>query len=312
MQVLWITDPWETLDHPRDTTVRLMRECLDMGVDTWWSNVRSLRSTEHEVRLDARRLAAIPASQLRRSIQLAEPVATAPRQFSSIHFRVDPPVDESYAHALRLLVADAGRGTVINDPRVLFSMTSKLAPLTLNLPSPPSLVSAQWEELQAFLREQRDTLLKPLADMQGRGVTRLRWRAGSETAIRRTLEAATGSFRKAVLLQTRIGVGRSEARLWFIDGRLIAGVSKSRSRVLGEVRLSAAQARSVRRIAPALRQARIRFAAVDILDDRVIDLNFASPGLLVESERAIGKNLARTIMKTLLRPRRAKAQGGDR
>ena len=34
-QLLWMTDPWETLDHPRDTSLRLVEEYLRMGVDAW-------------------------------------------------------------------------------------------------------------------------------------------------------------------------------------------------------------------------------------------------------------------------------------
>jgi glutathione synthase/RimK-type ligase-like ATP-grasp enzyme len=282
-----------------------------MGVDTWWSSVRTVRYADEGIRLDAHRVAAIPSNQSRRHIEMAEPIAMAPDRFSSIQFRVDPPVDESYSHSLRLVLADAVDGrSVVNDPSALFFMTSKLAPLALKLPSPPAVVSARWEDLLDFVRVRRDVVLKPLADMQGRGVARLRWRPGSELVLRRTLEVATDSFRKPVLLQAWIETVHSEVRLWFADARLLAVVSKSRGVRVERVRMSDGQVRTGRRIAAALRRAGIRLAAVDLIDDMVIDLNFASPGLLVETERALGKNLASAIMKILLRSRRVKTYGG--
>ena len=35
--MLWVTDPWATLDHSQDTTLRLMQEAIIMDIPTYWS-----------------------------------------------------------------------------------------------------------------------------------------------------------------------------------------------------------------------------------------------------------------------------------
>src|SRR4051812_28326143 len=50
---LWITDPWDTLDHAKDTTLRLAQEALFLGLKSHWCDVRSIRWDQDRVLLDA-------------------------------------------------------------------------------------------------------------------------------------------------------------------------------------------------------------------------------------------------------------------
>jgi hypothetical protein len=43
-------------------------------------------------------------------------------------------------------------------------------------------------------------------------------------------------------------------------------------------------------------------AAIDLIADQVTDFNFTSPGLLVQMESLLGRNLAQPIVKSLVRP----------
>jgi hypothetical protein len=50
-RVLWVTDPWDTLDHPRDTPLRLAEECLALGVECHWCDFQSIRWDNAGIRL---------------------------------------------------------------------------------------------------------------------------------------------------------------------------------------------------------------------------------------------------------------------
>jgi hypothetical protein len=49
-----------------------------------------------------------------------------------------------------------------------------------------------------------------------------------------------------------------------------------------------------------LRKEKILWAAVDLIDGKVTDFNFTSPGLLVAMEDLLGENLAEKALKPVL------------
>lgn len=37
LRILWVTDPWDTLDHSNDTTLRIAQECVEQGAQCFWA-----------------------------------------------------------------------------------------------------------------------------------------------------------------------------------------------------------------------------------------------------------------------------------
>src|SRR5882724_6996307 len=110
---LWITDPWDTLDHANDTTIRLAREAIAQGHESYWSDVRTLRWQDQNVLADIRRIQAIPQNPSEENITFAENSLSPVAEFNQVHYRVDPPVDLTYLHYLQLLRIAEHRGAKI-------------------------------------------------------------------------------------------------------------------------------------------------------------------------------------------------------
>lgn len=95
-----------------------------------------------------------------------------------------------------------------------------------------------------------------------------------------------------------------EIRCWYLDGDLLASVRRGQS--AGHMvtkcfshRLSPDEEIIALRIGEYLKRRGIRLAAADILNGYLLELNFASPGLLVETEHATKENLATQIIRRL-------------
>src|SRR3954452_10960103 len=84
---LWITDPWDTLDHSKDTTIRLAQEALALGIENHWCDVRSIRWENGRVLLDAHRLNSIGVARDRDSIELGGTFVASPLDFRSLQYR---------------------------------------------------------------------------------------------------------------------------------------------------------------------------------------------------------------------------------
>jgi glutathione synthase len=324
---LWITDPWDTLDHPNDTTLRLAEEALRLGHESHWCDLRTLTLKEGKIRLQAQRILAVhPAasssgSGLPRSrdcFQLSSPTWQAPSEFDSVHYRTDPPVDLHYLHPLQLLalgLRSQGKTELVNPFEILTGRSEKWIALEVSPIAqvfPPSCVSALWAELDYFGRKHGRAVLKPLHQAQSKGIEKLEWGTPSKRAqARKKLAEATEQFQRPVLLQKYLkGIEKGEQRLWFLDGRLLTFVRKlplqgdfrvdmDRGSRIVRSRLTAREKAAALKIGKFLKAHQIRLAAIDLIDGYATDFNFTSPGLLVPIENLLGKNYARPIIEAL-------------
>jgi glutathione synthase len=317
--LLWITDPWPTLDHPRDTTLRFMEEAWKLGIPQAWCDVKSIRLETHQVLLNASRIRHIEPGRGSAGFEFQESRAISLKQFeeqaTDLHYRTDPPVDQAYLYPLLLLNLGlkASRGSkVVNPLSVLLSLNEKMEASTLKGLMPPSLVSSQWEPLQEFGKSVGRTVLKPLNEAQSHGIELLDWRTaeGRDDAKTRLMQA-TQNFSVPVITQRFLeGSSEGETRLWFLDGKLLAYVKKlpvqgdfrvnlDRGSALAPTELSRKEKAISSQISKHLKQLEIRMAAVDLIEGYVTDFNFTSPGLIPQMETLLGENLALSVVKVL-------------
>lgn len=319
---LWITDPWKTLEHPKDTTLRLIEESVTLGFENFWCDVKTIRlenqavsSRGSRVMIDACPVKGVAPGRTAEAFHLGPPEAMSPDEFGRILYRTDPPVDLAWLQPLQLLVLGTprpGKTEIINPPQVLLSSGEKTEAALLGDLCPPCVVSSQLEYLEAFGHTEGRTLLKPLHDCQSHGIELLDWTSKLNAGKSRVaLERATEGFRRPVLLQHFLkDIADGEQRLWFLNGKLLACARKKpksgdfiinmdRGGTLEATSLTGDEKRAAARIGKLLRAKKIRLAAVDLIGGKVTDFNFTSPGLLVQIETLLGTNLARPIVKSL-------------
>ncbi|MFN7684309.1 MAG: hypothetical protein ACK5QT_02735 [Oligoflexia bacterium] len=314
---LWITDPWSTLDHPNDTTLRIMEACLQIGKPVAWADVRSLRWEHGRVMADC----ALFEGGKRGSRKLyslrkvhSAPPATHEAQvidFEAIHYRVDPPVDLAYLQPLQMLEQVASK-KICNPARALALLSEKTIPASLKGLWPQSVVSSQLGTLLDFIQTQGVAILKPLHGAQSKGVIKLS-SDDDITSLHSHLSDATQNFTRPTVLQEYLPevTASGETRLWFVDGVLIACAQKIPAR--GEFKIDMDQGAKVkktrlppsllprvRQISRWLKEHKIRLAAVDWISGKITDFNITSPGLIVSMEKALKRNLARQIARKLL------------
>jgi len=232
--------------------------------------------------------------------------------FDTVMVRIDPPADITYIQALQLL--EVGRSieprqdvAFTNPLDALIASTSKLEPLRLPGTYPPTVVARDWDSLAEFGLRFRRTILKPLNSCNSDGVQRLDWSTPSgEEHARHVIERLSDQFTRAVQLQHDLEPSAvDEIRLWMLDGEVLASAARTfegDARKLSSVRttaLSKLQCETIKVLSRHLLARGIRLAAVDMIGNVIIDMNFASPGLLVELEELTGTNLAGAVIQAL-------------
>ncbi|OFZ17920.1 MAG: hypothetical protein A2X94_12840 [Bdellovibrionales bacterium GWB1_55_8] len=315
---LWFTDPWEWMYHPLDTTMRLAQESSLLGHGNYWASVKTLRLENGKILADVHPLELAPDDPDARGGPMKRGKSTplTPAAFDCIQWRMDPPVDHTYYHPLQILLlgiqGSRRKPEIVNPPEALCFANEKMEPALLGDFMPASVVSSQWQPLSEFGLKEGRTVLKPLDWCQSKGIELLDWRtAEMQAASKALLEKSTDQFKRPVLLQRYLpGIQQGERRLWFADGKPIAHMLKFP--VQGDFRvntdrgsrmelapLTKKEQRVIPAIARRLRARKIRLAAVDLIEAKVSDYNFTSPGLIPQMENLTGENLARKIMKAL-------------
>jgi glutathione synthase len=232
--------------------------------------------------------------------------------FDQVMVRIDPPMNMGYIQAVQLL--DVGRSVeprknvaFTNPLEALIASTSKLEALRLPGSHPPTLVARDWDSLAEFGLRFRRTILKPLNSCNSDGVQRLDWSTSSgKKHARHVIELLSDQFAIAVQLQHDLGPSAAdEVRLWMLDGDVLASAARvfeGDARKISSLRttaLSKSQCETLAVLRRHLLVRGIRLAAVDMIGDAIIDMNFASPGLLVELEEFTGTNLAGEVIQAL-------------
>lgn len=299
---LWITDPWETLDHTKDTSLRLAEEAIAQGIPCFWCDVQSIRWQNRMVLVDA--------CEMKTATQLGPPVASPVNQFTSLQYRTDPPVDLAYQHPLHLLRLGLDSETeLVNPIEPLLVANEKLEAAFLEDFFPPTCVSSRWKNLAEFGAQEGKVVLKPLHLAQSIGIELLDW--SDEATAKKKIEDATDGFKRPVLLQKYLaGIKNGETRLWFLDGKLLASAKKlplendfrvniDRGSRLTPHRPTLTEMKASAEIGQRLRALKVRLAAVDLIEDFITDFNLTSPGLIRQMEEVTGKNLAKIIIKAL-------------
>lgn len=293
-------DPLEIVDINADTTFALMEEAQARGASLFVYHPYDLQCRDGRISAQAR-----PVKVQR--------VADEPGVFSApvsldlhddvdvILMRQDPPFDMSYittAHLLELLKPDT---LVLNDPEWVRSSPEKLLPLLFPGVLPPTLITRDEDAIKAFRAEHRDIILKPLYGNGGAGVFRLR---EDDSNFASLMEMFLERSREPVIAQAFLkDVAKGDKRVILIDGDPVGainrvpqtGETRSNLHVGGRaeaVDLTRTDHEICERIGPLLRERGLLLVGIDVIGDKLTEINVTSPTGIQELKRFSGIDTA--------------------
>lgn len=299
-RVAVVMDPPERIQPAKDSTVALMLAAQARGAEIYITTPSDLCGGPTGVDAHARRIDVADQADWWR-VREEAPVALA--EFDVVLMRKDPPVDMAYIAATWLLDQVRAAGVcVLNAPETLRSMNEKLSIVQFADLAPPLLVSARRDDLERFLAEYNEMVIKPLDRMGGALVYRLR---RDDADLASIIESVTHQGTVPVMAQRFLPeVTEGDRRLLLIDGELIPDVAV-RIPKAGEFRANLAQGGSLRvepandrdreiaeRLGAPLRDAGVCFAGADVVGGWLTEINITSPTCIREVEAHTGQAVA--------------------
>ena len=225
-----------------------------------------------------------------------------------ILMRQDPPFDMAYITATHFLEKLHPCPLVVNNPREVRNAPEKLWVTEFADLTPATLIGRSFEEVQQFHQEYGDIIIKPLFANGGEGVFLLR----KDDVNLQTLHAMfCANGREPYIAQQFLPeISAGDKRVILVDGEPIALLNRLPAK--GQIRanlhiggqaepgeMTDIERRICERIGPFLRERGLIFAGIDIIGDKVTEINVTSPTCLQEARKFYGVNGASLIFDAI-------------
>jgi glutathione synthase len=233
--------------------------------------------------------------------------------FAAILMRKDPPFDMEYIYTTFLLErAEAAGVLVVNKPRALRDVNEKAYTMWFPELTPATLVTRSMQDMRRFVARHGAAVVKPLDGMGGRSIFVLR--AGDpNTGV--ILETLTDHDRRYAMIQRYVPeiVSGGDRRILLIDGQpyehLLARIpaeGENRGNLAAGARgegrdLTPREREICAAVGPVLRDKGILFAGLDVIGDRLTEINVTSPTGVRELDRQYGDNICSGLFDAIER-----------
>ncbi|MDP1684339.1 glutathione synthase [Hydrogenophaga sp.] len=298
MNILFVADPLVTFKTYKDTTFAMMRELQKRGHTLAACEPQHLQwQTGQPVTALVRRIELTGAADdwYRVLHQGREALHT----FDAVLMRKDPPFDSEFFYATHLLEQAEREGAkVFNSPRALRDHPEKLALMEFAEFAPPTLVTRSPEAIRHFHADHKDIILKPLDGMGGMGIFRVGPDGMNLGSITETLnqDGATSVMVQAYLP----AIVEGDKRLLLIGGKVapfvLARIPQG-SEVRGNLAvggkgvaqpLSDTDRAIAEVVAPILAARGLLLVGLDMIGDKVTEINVTSPTCFQEIQQQTG------------------------
>nr|WP_306478582.1 glutathione synthase [Methyloversatilis sp.] len=310
MQFAFIVDPLDALKPVKDSSIAMMREAARRGHEIWTVQREALSLSGSELSASALRIELAPGDKPWYSPAGVETRALC--DFDAVLMRQDPPFDFEYITATWMLErAAAGGARVFNHPRAVRDHSEKVSICEFPELITPTLVTRDVAAINAFIDLHRDSILKPLDGMGGSRIFRVRADDPNRNVI---IETLTGDGRDTLMAQRFIpDIAQGDKRILLIDGEPVpfclaripkAGETRGNLAVGGRgvaQPLSEADWRIARALGPVLAARGLLLVGLDVIGDRLTEINVTSPTCFVEITEQTGFDVAAMFVDALER-----------
>lgn len=277
-------DPIERIDIRGDSTFALLLEAQRRGHELFYYTPPNLALKEG--RLIARGQDLSVTDKIGAHFELGDAHTEDLAEWDVVLLRQDPPFDMGYITTTHLLERIHPKTLVVNDPAHVRNAPEKVWVLDFLDLMPPTIITRQLDDVQAFRRAYKDIIVKPLYGNGGAGVFRIRPEDGNLGSL---VELFQSAFREPFMVQEfRPEVKAGDKRIILIDGEIGGainrvpqkGETRSNLHVGGTakpVKLTKRDKEICARLSPELKRRGLIFTGIDVIGPYLTEINVTSP-----------------------------------
>jgi glutathione synthase len=311
-----VMDPIQSINIKKDSSFAMMLEAQRRGYEIHYMEMADLH-LEQGVAIADTKVVTLKEDPngwyeftSEQTIELSE--------LDAVLMRKDPPFDTEYIYATYILERAEEQGSlIVNKPQSLRDCNEKLFTAWFPELTPTTIVTRKAEKIKQFQAEHGDVILKPLDGMGGSSIFRVKQGDPNVSVI---IETLTNHGETYAMAQTFVpDISNGDKRILVVDGEpmpyclaRIPAKGETRGNLAaggrGEARpLSQTDKKIALAVAPTLKEKGLIFVGLDVIGDKLTEINVTSPTCIREIEAAFDISITGKLMDAIERRVNAKA-----
>ncbi|WP_417437255.1 glutathione synthase [Idiomarina abyssalis] len=303
-----VMDPIAAVKTEKDTSFRLLLEAQARGYQCFYLEMGDLVIDNGQPMAFAREVGV--QDQKSDFYSLSDSQYRPLEDFDVIMMRKDPPFDSEFLYATQILELAEQRGSlVVNKPQSLRDCNEKLFTSWFADSIADTLVSSRADVIKAFHKKHGEVILKPLDGMGGASIFKVEADGNNLGVI---IETLTEKGQRYAMVQKYLPeIKDGDKRILIINGEPVP-YSLARIPSAGETRGNLAAGGSgraqplsdsdwalARKVAPELKKRGLIIVGLDVIGDRITEINVTSPTCMREIENAYDINIAEMVFQAI-------------
>lgn len=222
-----------------------------------------------------------------------------------IFIRPDPPFDAEYLMNTWLLDRVAERVVIVNKPSGVRTVNEKLWATQFSAIIPRTVVTRYKEDYVNFLQEEGEVIAKPTDGFGGLGVFHVRQGDSNTNVI---FEMLSNNGRTEVIVQEYLpAAAEGDKRVLLLNGEYLGAVLRVHSESdhrnnffaggrAEEAAITEREREVIGALKPHLQRLGIYFAGIDLIGEKLVEVNVTSPTGIQEASHFAGRRLDEDVM----------------
>ena len=303
-----IMDPVSRINTKKDSSFAMLLAAQKRGWELFYMEMQDLYTNDDIPMANIQNIKVEDNSD--NWFTLSNPQTVELANLDIILMRKDPPFDLEYIYSTYILDHAQRLGSlVVNNPTSLRNANEKMFITHFADCIAPTRVSRDMDTLFDFIKQQGDTIIKPLDGMAGQSIYRVN---ESDHNCKVILESMTGEGSTYVMAQKFVPeISAGDKRILLIDGEPVP-YALARIPADGEVRGNLARGGSgqgvelserdrwiCEQVGSKLREMGLIFVGIDVIGDYLTEINVTSPTCIRELDSLYNIDIASQLMDAL-------------
>lgn len=303
-----VMDPISQVNVKKDSSMAMMLEAQARGYEIFYMEMQDLYLEQGVCRATAAKVKVFNDPEHWYELDAKTDMNVA--DLDAVLMRKDPPFDTEFIYATYMLERAEVAGTlIVNKPQSLRDCNEKLFTAWFPELTPKTLVTRNNDKIRQFHQEHKDIIIKPLDGMGGSSIFRIGENDPNVGVILETLTAHSSQY--AMVQEYMPEIVDGDKRILIVNGEpmpyclaRIPAQGETRGNLAaggrGEARpLSASDKLIAETIAPELKKRGLFFVGLDVIGDKVTEINVTSPTCIKEIEAAYPINISGKLMDAI-------------
>ncbi|NRB25373.1 glutathione synthase [Shewanella sp.] len=303
-----VMDPISDINISKDSSFAMLLAAQSRGYQLFYMEMGDLAMVNGKAMANMRALTVKQDPD--NWFELGEAIDTPMSDLDVVLMRKDPPFDTEFIYATYMLERAEEQGVlIVNKPQSLRDANEKLFTAWFSEFTPDTIVTRDETRIRNFYQEKGDIILKPLDGMGGSSIFRVKKNDPNLGVI---IETLTDNGQRYAMIQAFIpDITAGDKRILVIDGEPVP-YSLARIPQKGETRgnlaaggrgvaqpLSESDWHIARSIGPELKKRGLIFVGLDVIGDKLTEINVTSPTCIKEIQAAYDVDITGMLMDAI-------------